>query len=321
LCAVFATLICTPGAAVLGQNLAQDSHPPSSGSVTVTDDTGRDVALTLPIRRIVSLAPSVTETIFALDAGDRLVGDTDYCDYPPEAKTKTKVGGVIDPNLEQVVALRPDVVVAAKTANRLETVRALERLHIPVYGTDAHSVDDMLQSIQHLAEVLGAVEQGKAVVASLRDRLDELQRKLQLAQPVRVLFVVWREPLISIGRQTFLADALRHAGAESIVDTQQDWPHVSLEAVVQWQPEYLIFANNDPAEAQSEIASMRDEPGWRDLKAVQQNRVVVLSEAVNRPVPRLVDAIEQLAHALHPEAFTAPAPSGAGEARATGATR
>jgi iron complex transport system substrate-binding protein len=293
---------------------AQQTPPPQNSEKQtaeaaqqmVTDDTGRQVTLPQTVRRIVSLAPSATEIIFALGAGDRLVGDTDYCDYPAEAKTKPKVGGVMNPNFEQVVALKPDVVVAAKAGNRKDTVDALERLHLPVYGLDARTVDDVLQSVQHLGEVIGAREQGKALVATLTARLDDLKQKLTGVQPVRVLFVVWREPLISIGQQTFIADALRRAGAESVIDVQQDWPHVNLEEVVHLQPEYLVIASDEPTEAETDLAWMRSTPGWRDLKAVQEKKLAVMSEAVDRPVPRLVDAIEQLARELHPEAFAAP---------------
>jgi len=298
----------TPVDAAAKQGSAQQSpeSPHPSAPLLVTDDTGRQVTVQQPIRRIVSLAPSVTETIFALGAGDRLVGDTDYCDYPPEAKTKPKVGGVMNPNFEQVVALRPDIVVAAKAGNRRETVDALERLHIPVYGTDAQTVEGVLRSVQRLADVIGASEQGKALVASLATRLDELKLKLANMQPVRVMFVVWREPLISIGQRTFIADAMRRAGAESVIDVQQDWPHVGLEEVIHQQPDYLVIASDDPAEAETDLVWMRATPGWRDLKAVQEKKLAVMSEAVNRPVPRLVDAIEQLAHELHPEAFAVP---------------
>jgi iron complex transport system substrate-binding protein len=310
---VTCVLLCANPGNAAGQRNQQQSSAQQGTEATqaapqqvVIDDTGRQVSLPKTIQRIVSLAPSATEIIFALGAGDRLVGDTDYCDYPAEAKTKAKVGGVMNPNFEQVVALKPDVVVAAKAGNRKDTVDAFGQLHVPVYGLDAHTVDDVLKSVQRLGDVIGASEQGKALTASLTARLDDLKQKLTGAQPVRVLFVVWREPLISIGQQTFIADALRHAGAESVLDVQQDWPHVSLEEVVHLQPDCLVIASDDPAEVEADLAWMRSTPGWRDLKAVQDKKLAVMSEAVDRPVPRLVDAIEQLARELHPEAFGGP---------------
>jgi iron complex transport system substrate-binding protein len=118
-----------------------------------------------------------------------------------------------------------------------------------------------------------------------------------------VLFVVWQEPLISIGQNTYIADALRHGGAESVLPTKQDWPKASWEEVVHLQPEYLVFASAKPEEITATLAGLRNQPGWRDLKAIAENKIVIVSDAINMPAPRLVDAIEELAKHLHPEAF------------------
>jgi len=283
------------------------SRPVSSQTspLKITDETGRRLSIPQPVRRIVSLAPSLTETLYALGAQEHLVGVTDYCDYPPEAQTKPKVGGAINPNLEQVVALKPDLVVVTKGFNRRETVEVLEQLGIPAYATDPRSVEGVLDSTARLADVIGAHEQGEALVASLRARLQELKQLLGARPPRRVLFVVWNEPLISIGRETFLADALRWAGAESVVDTTQDWPLLSLEEVVRLRPDYLVFASSHSEEAERSFEALRDQPGWRNLEAVRQRHIAVISEAVNRPSPRLIEAIEQLARQLHPDAFQA----------------
>ncbi len=271
----------------------------------ITDETGRHVRVPQPVRRIVSLAPSLTETLYALAAQDHLVGVTNYCDYPPEAQRKPKVGGTINPNLEEVVALKPDLVVVTKTANRKETVEALERLSVAVYATDPRSVEDVLASTRQLADLIGAHEQGKSLVAALGERLQELKRVLAGRPPRRVLFVVWQDPLISVGRGTFLGDALRWAGAETVVSSTQDWPRMSLEEAVHLQPEYLVFASSHAEQVKRNFHELRERPGWRDLEAVRERRIAVVSDAVNRPAPRLIDAIEQLARQLHPDAFEA----------------
>src|SRR5690242_18818877 len=120
----------------------------------ITDETGRHVDVPSHPDRLVSLAPSITETLYALGLGDRLVGDTDYCDYPPEAKQKPHVGAVLNPSVEKIVALKPDLVLGTPEANRRETADQLDRLGIPVYGLAAHSVDDTLRSIEDLGQVL-----------------------------------------------------------------------------------------------------------------------------------------------------------------------
>jgi iron complex transport system substrate-binding protein len=272
----------------------------------VQDELGRTVKIPQPVSRIVSLAPSLTETVYALGQQSHLVGDTDYCDYPPEAKSIAKVGGVVNPSIEQVASLHPDLVLVAAT-NRFETVRALDDLNIPVYETDPHTVDEIVASTARLGDVLGAPQNGAALAAQLQQRLADLRAKLANQTARRVLFIVWTDPLISVGKNTFIADALAKAGAISIVDAVQDWPHLSLEEVVRLQPEYLIFTvqNDEKAPDASTLAIL---PGWRSLEAVKNRRFAVISDAVDRPAPRLISAIEDLARQLHAEAFAPAAP-------------
>jgi iron complex transport system substrate-binding protein len=269
----------------------------------VTDEAGRTVRIPQPVRRIVSLAPSLTETIYDLGLQDRLVGDTDYCDYPPDAKTKTKVGGAINPSLEQIAALHPDLVLVTKGLNRLETVHSLDTLGISSYATDPHTVDGIITSSRNLADVLGVPEAGAAVAANMQHHLADLQERIGSLAPKRVLFAVWTEPLISIGKDTFIADALRHAGAVSIVDSSQDWPQVSLEEVARLQPDFLVFAASHSETIPHDVEALAGLPAWKTLDAVRNRKYAVISDAVNRPAPRIVTAIEDLAHQLHPEAF------------------
>jgi len=269
----------------------------------VVDETGRTVRIPQPVMRIVSLAPSLTETIYALGLQDRLVGDTDYCDYPPEAQKKQKVGGAINPSLEEIAHLRPDVVLVTKHLNTLDTVHSLDALGIPSYATDPRSVDEIVASAKRLGDVLGAPEAGTALAEDLQRRLGVLRQKIGALPPRRVLFVVWTDPLISIGKDTFIADALRRAGAVSIIDSKQDWPQVNLEEVAHLQPEVLIFAESHAETTPQHLDVLATRPAWRILNAVRDRNFAVISEAVNRPAPRIVTAIEELAEKLHPEAF------------------
>jgi iron complex transport system substrate-binding protein len=300
--AVSAALFC--GSQLAAQTGA--TIPPAT-THEISDEFGRNIRVSLNPQRIVSLAPSLTESVYALGDEAHLVGDTDYCDYPPDAQKKTKVGGVIDPNLEQIAALHPDLVLLSKSANRLDTVRALESLGIPSYATDPHTVEEIISSTQKLAEVLDVPVAGKTLADDLRKRLAELQFALTGATPRRVLFVVWTDPLISVSQKTFIADAIHWAGATSIVESNQQWPQISLEEVVHLQPEYLVFASSHAGDGKHDFESLVDRPGWRNLEAVRNNRFVVVSDAINRPSPRIVSVIEGLAHQLHPELFrTAP---------------
>jgi iron complex transport system substrate-binding protein len=269
----------------------------------VTDEIGRTIRVPRSIHRIVSLAPNLTETIYALGLQDRLVGDTDYCDFPPEARQKTKVGGAINPSLEAIASLHPDLVLVTKNLNRLETVNALDSLGIPSYATDPHTVEAIIASTERLADLLGAPESGTALGKDMERRIAAIKDRVA-ALPLRsVLFVVWTEPLISIGKDTFIADALQHAGAVSVIDSSQNWPHINLEEVVRLQPEFLVFAESHPDNAAHTTDTLADLPGWRILDAVKHRRFAVISDAVNRPAPRIASAIEELARQLHPEAF------------------
>jgi cobalamin transport system substrate-binding protein len=268
----------------------------------VTDEIGRSIRVPQSIQRIVSLAPNLTETIYALGLQDRLVGDTDYCDFPPEAQQKTKVGGAINPSIEAIAALHPDLVLVTKTLNRLETVEALADIGIPSYATDPHTLDAIIASIVRLADVLGAPETGATLAADLEHQLVVLNDRLAALPPRRVLFIVWTEPLISIGNDTFIADALRHAGAISVIDSSQNWPQVNLEEVVRLQPEFLIFVESHSGAAPNSEA-LAELPGWRLLNAVRNRRYATIADAINRPAPRLFSGVADLARQLHAEAF------------------
>jgi iron complex transport system substrate-binding protein len=290
-------------APVVAQNrtgYSQDYGVP--GPQVVMDEVGRTMKISADVKRIVTLAPNLTETVYALGLGDRLVADTNFCDTPAAAKLKAHVGDPQNPNLEAIVALQPDLVLATTSINRVETADALKQLGFPVYTTDPQTVRGMLDSVQHMAEAMGEKQRGTELVAQMQQRLDALQSRLRDRPMVHVLFVVWDQPLITIGQNTFIADALRFAGAESVVLSKQQWPHLSIEEVVRLQPDYLVFTS-DHGPAAATLAGLRARPVWRDLDAVETGHVINVSVEAIRPSPGLVDAIEQLAHDVHPEAF------------------
>lgn len=272
----------------------------------VVDEAGRTVRVPVSPSRIVSLAPSLTETVYALGLQDHLVGDTDFCDYPPDAQKKPKVGGGINPNLEVIVSLHPDLVLVTNSFNRLDTVRALENLGIPSYDLDPRTVDEIVSSTEKLADILGAPDAGKSLAADLQNRLAALQIRLASIPETRVLFVVWTEPLMSIGKSTFVADALRKAGASSIVESSKDWPLMNLEEVVKLQPDYLVFPQTHSDAGAHDFELLAAKPGWRLLDAVQNRRFAVVSDAIIRPAPRIISVIEELARQLHPASFQEP---------------
>jgi len=268
----------------------------------VTDEVGRSISVPAEVRRIVTLAPDLTETVYALGLENRLAGDTDYCDTPPAAKAKPHVGTTINPSLEAIVSLHPDLVLATTSINRRETVESLAQLGIAVYTSNPHTVRGMLDSIRRMADAMGAPSDGEALSAHLQQRLDALATRLKDQPPAHVLFVVWTDPLISIGQNTFIADALRWAGAESVILSKQNWPRVSLEEVARLQPEYIVVVE-DATRPGGEEADLQARPQWKQIRAVETGHVVPIDDQMERPSPGLIDAIETLARELHPEAF------------------
>ncbi len=285
------------------QPVREGGRQAGSGGV-VTDEVGRQVAIPREVNRIVTLAPDLTETIYALGLEDKLAGDTNYCETPPAAKRKPHIGAPLNPSLEAIVALHPDLVLASTSINRRETVDALARLGIAVYASNPHTVSGMLESVRRMSELMGASAKGEALVVPLQARLDVLRMRLGELPLVHVLFVVWQEPLISIGQRTFIADALRWAGAESVVLSDQNWPRISFEEVVRLQPDYIVFTSNHTADAATQLADLRARAGWKGLRAVELGQVAVVSDEVARPSPGMIDAIEQLAREVHREAFS-----------------
>jgi iron complex transport system substrate-binding protein len=263
---------------------------------------GRAVELAAPPARIVSLVPSVTETLFALGAEDRLVGVTDFCDYPPAARRKPSVGGMVNPNLEVIVSLRPDLVVATTEGNREETFAQLRRLGIPTYLVAAHRVADVTALISHLGELTGRRAAAEALRARLDRRVEAVRRAVAPYKRPRVLYVLWPEPLIVPGRAALVTELIRLAGGDSVSAAEADaYPRYSLEAAVAKAPEVILLANHG-----SNTGPVERER-WERLAALPAIRAGRLGQVdgnlLHRYGPRVVDGLEQLARAIHPEAF------------------
>jgi iron complex transport system substrate-binding protein len=263
----------------------------------VTDQTGRRVTLPDHPRRLVSIAPSITETLYALGLGDRLVGDTDYCDYPAQAQALPHVGSLLNPSLEKIVALKPDLVLGTDEANRRETADQLERLGIPLYGVTAHTVEGTLQSLEDLGRVLDWKQPTEKIVAGLRARVTSVEKQVQGRPRPKVLFVVWYHPLITAGNATFISNVIQCAGGVSISDDLKgEWPHMGFEEVLKRAPDVILFPRTEAfAPGLDEFQKL---PGWRDLAAVKNHNLYLVSETIMRPSPRLIDALEEVAGIL-----------------------
>jgi vitamin B12 transport system substrate-binding protein len=174
---------------------------------------------------------------------------------------------------------------------------------IPSYAVDPQSIEGIIATAQHIADLLGAQAAGSALADDLHRKLAETKDRVAPFPPRHVLFVVWTQPVISVGKETFIADALQYSGATSIVESPQSWPQISLEEIVRLQPDFLVFATSHTESTPINIDVLAESPGWRILDAVRNRRYAITTEAIERTTPRIVTAIADLARQFHPEAF------------------
>ncbi|MGH9868854.1 MAG: ABC transporter substrate-binding protein [Candidatus Polarisedimenticolia bacterium] len=262
---------------------------------TVRDGVGRQVTLPALPSRIVSLAPSVTEILFAVGAGDRVVGVTDFCDNPPEARSLPRVGGLIHPDLERLASLKPQLAIASTAGNYREDAERIEKLGIPVYTLAASSLEEILQSVEKVGDIVGSQATALKVSASLRERVARVRQEAATRRRPRVLFVIEPEPLIAPGPETFVGEALRIAGADLVSQgASSGWNQIDLEQVVALNPD-LILAT--PAHA-AWARALPDSPTWRLVPAAREGKVRVISDAIQHPGPRLIDGMEEVARLL-----------------------
>ena len=273
-----------------------------AAAYTTRDMLGRDVTLAAPPKRIVSLVPSVTEILYAINADYLLVGVTDFCDFPPDARRRPKVGGMVAPSLEAIVALQPDLVIATSEGTREETFTQLTRVGVPVYLVAAHHVADATSLMRRLGELTGREATAGPLVARLEQRIETVQKAVAPFGRPRVLYVLWPEPLIVPGREALVTELIQLAGGQSLsADDRDAWPRYSLEAAVAKSPEVILLANHG---AGTGAVSLEKWQRLTSLPAVKAGRLVsVNGDLLHRYGPRFVDGLEQLARAIHPEAF------------------
>jgi iron complex transport system substrate-binding protein len=272
---------------------------------TVTDGLGRRVDLPDSPHRVVTLTPSLTEMVYSLDAGGDLVGVTDYTDYPPEAHTKPSVGGMVDPSIERIVALHPDVVFAESRANRASTIDAVQRLGIPVFVVRAEGLDGIVQAVEQVGTALNRSAAARALADRLRARREAVARRVSgLAKP-RVFVLIWPDPVVTVGQHAFITEAVEAAGAVCVTSNiPQAWPRLSLEEVVRLAPDTLVLIKG--GHRTLAIDEMKTRPGWDRVPAVVANRFVEVDARFEHSSPVVFDALEELARLLHPQAFQKP---------------
>ena len=270
---------------------------PPPGRISVVDDAGRTVALAQPPARIVSLSPAVTELLFALGAGDRLVGRTTWCDYPPAARQIPSVGDGLNPNIEAVAARRPDLVVLYRSALNETAAGQLARLGIPAVVVQQDRLEDIARAARLLGHLTGADRAGDSLAGAL-DQLVISSRRLPPRRPLaRVAFVVWDNPPVVIGAGSYLDELAGLGGAANVFhDIDAASATVGLETMVSRDPDLIVVLRDS---ATAEPPGFIRRPEWRAVRAVRQARIVYLTGSLfARPGPRAAEAVAEFRRRL-----------------------
>lgn len=270
-----------------------------SAPLSILDDLSRVVVLSSPAQRIVSLAPSITETLFAVGSSDQVVGVTDYCNFPESAKKKTRVGGVVNPSIEAIISLTPDLIILSMEGNVREDFNKLLSFGIPVFVTNPRSLSGIHKSIMDIGVLTGHTQEAVRLVHGLQTREDSVTRAA-FPPGKRILFIVSLQPLIVVGSNSFLAELLERAGGFNVAATSPStYPTYSRESVVKEKPEVLFVMSDVVADVDQLVTLF---PEWRGIDAVRTGSVHRIdADIVSRPGPRAIDGLEILFHFLHGE--------------------
>lgn len=276
---------------------------PSLYPMTVTDMAGREVTLAAEPQRIVSLAPSNTEILYALGLGARVVGVTEFCNYPPAAAQKPKIGGFSDVNTEKVVEAQPDLILVA-SIHIPEVLPALEELGFTVLVLDARDLPGVLEGIRLVGKVAAQEEAAESLTAQMQQRADAVAQAVAGRERPRVYWEL-DSTLWTAGPGSFVQDLIERAGGQNIAaDAERAWVQLNAETIIAADPEVIFLASHPYGESAESVAARA---GWDKISAVVNGRIVELTEEqvdiVSRPGPRVIDALELIARALHPDAF------------------
>ncbi len=264
---------------------------------------GRHVAVPDNPCRVVSLAPSLTEIVFAVGAQDRLVGVSLFSDYPPRVKALPKVGSYVHLDLERIVALKPDLCLAIRDGNPRKAIERLEALGIPVYVVNPRDLEGVMKTVLAVGRILRSEAEARSVVASMRWRIRAVKRKLAgVKHCPRVFFQIGISPIVSVGTGTFANEVIRLAGGINVARGSVPYPRFSVEQVLGLRPDVILISSMARGQIFERVKAGWER--WKEIPAAAEDRIFLVdSDLFDRPTPRLVDGLEVLARILHPEVF------------------
>jgi iron complex transport system substrate-binding protein len=273
----------------------------------MTDQSGRVVRIDKIPEKIISLAPSNTEILYALGLEDKLVGVTEYCNYPEAAKQKPTIGGFSTVDIEKVIEIEPDLILAANI-HKDEVIPALERLGLTVLTLDPKTVGDVLAAIELAGKFTGRVEESTHLIMEMESRIKAVTDKtssLPEIQRPKIFYILWHDPLMTVTSKTRIHELIMKAGGINIAsDLADDYPTISLEAVLIANPQVIIAGSGHGSGQDVPFQFALTEPLLAQVEARLKDRIYEIdSDITSRPGPRIVDGLEKLAEFIHPELF------------------
>lgn len=267
--------------------------------LTITDFLGREITIEKEPERIVSLAPSVTELIFAVGAGDRVVGVTEYDTYPEEVKDLPKVGGFKGPNIELITAQEPDIVFASTLSGK-EEMETLEKMGIPVVVIEAKSIDNIYESIEMLGKITNKEEKAQTIVNEMKSKIQEISNKVKDRPKIKVFHLIDINGNWTAGSGTFIHELINLAGGQNIAEDTEGWVQYSIEELVSKNPDAIVMSSYA-----GDVETIKNMEGYKETNAVKNNNIYVVSndDIISRASNRIVLGLEEIAKFLHPEVF------------------
>lgn len=303
---IFTLILSTGMIASCGTASDEPADKGESSTIEITDYMQRMVAIKKYPEKIVSLAPSNTEVLFALGLDEKIVGVSDYCDYPAAALDKPKIGGYSNSDVERIVALEPDLVLIEEFHTH-EILPALEQLGLTVVTIDPRNLDQVLDSIELIGKITGTDDRASQIVKDMSSRIEAVREKtsgLTDEQRLRVFYVMWHDPLMTIGSGTLIQEMIEIAGGVNIFSNLDGYPTISLETLVEANPQVLIAGTGMGEGADAPFTFLKTEERLANTDARANNRVFEIStDLTGRPTERMIDGLELLAKMIHPELF------------------
>jgi iron complex transport system substrate-binding protein len=267
----------------------------------VMDHARRSVEVPVSPRRVIALAPSITEIVFALERQDLLKGITIFSDFPAEAENLPKIGSYIHPDMEKIISLAPDLCIAVQDGNPKQVVMRISEMGIPVYAVNPRCLESVMASIIDIGGLLDASEKAEAIVADMRRRMDRVAAGIAgIADPPGVFFQINASPIVSAGHDTFIHELIIRAGGRNLAGHQPSYPRFTVEQVLVLSPDIIIVTTMSGKGGSDAV--LDDWHQWARLPAVKNDRVFVVDSGLfDRPGPRIIDALELLVDLIHPK--------------------